>query len=110
MTRSVFTDDVLEKIPQLVAEQYTREEIADKLSLTLGSLKVTCSRMGMSLRVRVPTGKAKRAVLLSKDADRRLASFAVEHDVSVSVLCAALLERIAMDNIINAVLDEGDGK
>src|SRR4029078_13280393 len=40
----------IQKIKKWVAEGISREEIAKSLGVTLGSLQVTCSRLGISLR------------------------------------------------------------
>src|SRR6478609_12163671 len=40
----------LQKIKDWVAEGISREEIAKSLDVTIGSLQVTCSRLGISLR------------------------------------------------------------
>jgi hypothetical protein len=40
----------VQKIKDWVAEGISREEIAKSLGVTLGSLQVTCSRLGISLR------------------------------------------------------------
>jgi hypothetical protein len=42
----------VQKIKDWVAEGISREEIAKLLDVTLGSLQVTCSRLGISLRTR----------------------------------------------------------
>jgi hypothetical protein len=42
----------VQKIKDWVAEGISREEIAKSLGVTLGSLQVTCSRLGISLRRR----------------------------------------------------------
>ena len=42
----------LQKIKDWVAEGISREEIAKSLGVTVGSLQVTCSRLGISLRTR----------------------------------------------------------
>ena len=42
----------VQKIKDWVAEGISREEIAKLLGVTLGSLQVTCSRLGISLRRR----------------------------------------------------------
>jgi hypothetical protein len=52
-----FTPERLEQIKDLVARGVDREEIARLLGVTVGSLQVTCSRLGISLRrPRVPNG------------------------------------------------------
>jgi hypothetical protein len=45
-----FTPANIQKIKDWVAEGISREEIAKSLGVTLGSLQVTCSRLGISLR------------------------------------------------------------
>jgi hypothetical protein len=45
-----FTPERIEQIKNLVERGNTREEIAELLDVTVGSLQVTCSRLGISLR------------------------------------------------------------
>ena len=45
-----FTSQAMEKIKEWVAEGISRDEIANRLGVTVGSLQVTCSRLGISLR------------------------------------------------------------
>jgi hypothetical protein len=45
-----FTPEAIEKIKVLVAQGVGRQEIANLLGVTVGSLQVTCSRFGVSLR------------------------------------------------------------
>src|SRR2546423_15464327 len=45
-----FTAEVIESIKKLVAQGVNRHEIANRLGVTVGSLQVTCSRLGISLR------------------------------------------------------------
>ena len=47
-----FTPANIQKIKDWVAEGISREEIAKTLRVTVGSLQVTCSRLGISLRRR----------------------------------------------------------
>src|SRR5262249_19048814 len=49
--RSVkFTPQVIEQIKGFVAVGISRDEIANRVGATVGSLQVTCSRLGISLR------------------------------------------------------------
>jgi hypothetical protein len=48
--RAKFTPQAIEKIKELVAQGASRGEIANSLDVTVGSLQVTCSRLGISLR------------------------------------------------------------
>ena len=45
-----FTPDNVAKIKSWVAQGVSRDEIASRLKVTVGSLQVTCSRLGVSLR------------------------------------------------------------
>jgi hypothetical protein len=48
-----FTPQAIEKIKELVAQGASRDEIANSLDVTVGSLQVTCSRLGISLRRKI---------------------------------------------------------
>ena len=48
-----FTPHAIEKIKELVAQGVSREAIASLLGVTVGSLQVTCSRLGISLRRKI---------------------------------------------------------
>ena len=48
--RVKFTPEAIEKIKDFVAQGISRDEIANRLGVTVGSLQVTCSRLGISLR------------------------------------------------------------
>jgi hypothetical protein len=48
--RLKFTPERIEQIRNLVERGTTREEIAEIIDVTVGSLQVTCSRLGISLR------------------------------------------------------------
>jgi len=45
-----FTPERIEQIKNLVERGKSREEIAEIINVTVGSLQVTCSRLGISLR------------------------------------------------------------
>lgn len=47
-----FTPERIEQIRNLVERGLTREQIAETIGSTVGSLQVTCSRLGISLRTR----------------------------------------------------------
>ena len=48
-----FTPQAIKKIKELVAQGVSREEVASLLGVTVGSLQVTCSRLGISLRRKI---------------------------------------------------------
>jgi len=47
-----FTSDNIARIKDWVAQGVGREEIANRLEVTVNSLQVTCSKLGISLRKR----------------------------------------------------------
>jgi hypothetical protein len=49
--RVKFTAQVIENIKKFVAQGISRDEIANRLGVPVGSLQVTCSRLGISLRL-----------------------------------------------------------
>jgi hypothetical protein len=58
--RVKFTPQAIEKIKEFVATGISRDEIANRLGVTVGSLQVTCSRMGISLRrIILPNGSGR---------------------------------------------------
>jgi hypothetical protein len=61
----------VQKIKDWVAEGISREEIAELLDVPLGSLQVTCSRLGISLRRRyVLNGNASHSRVMSGNGTR----------------------------------------
>src|SRR5499433_4413606 len=48
--RIKFNPQVIEQIKGFVAVGISRDEIANRVGVTVGSLQVTCSRLGISLR------------------------------------------------------------
>ena len=72
--RVKFTPQAIEKIKEFVAEGISRDEIANRLGVTVGSLQVTCSRLGISLRrIIFPSCSGRRT------ADVRLGSVGIAH-------------------------------
>jgi len=58
--RAKFTPQAIEKIKEFVAAGISRDEIANLLGVTVGSLQVTCSRLGISLRrIILPNGSGR---------------------------------------------------
>jgi DNA-binding transcriptional regulator YiaG len=55
--RIKFTPQVIEQIKESVEAGISRDEIANRVGVTVGSLQVTCSRLGISLRrITLPNG------------------------------------------------------
>jgi len=87
--RVKFTQQAIEKIKEFVAGGISREEIANRLGVTVGSLQVTCSRLGISLRRIISRNGSRRHT-----ADVRLGSVGIAHvreqkEVSQPEACAA---------------------
>ena len=102
------TDEMYARIPALLEQGMTTADIAAMYGVKLGSLKVMCSKRGISLRKGGARPKRYRLLPpLSKDALRSLreATRAMGKD-STERLVGDLLERIASDNLYRAVLDE----
>jgi hypothetical protein len=72
--RVKFTPQAIEKIKEFVAEGISRDEIANRLGVTVGSLQVTCSRLGISLRRIISPNGSRRHT-----ADVRLGSVGIAH-------------------------------
>src|SRR6516164_77218 len=94
--RVKFTPQVIEKIKEFVAEGISRDEIANRLGVTVGSLQVTCSRLGISLRRTIFPSCSER-----RTADVRLGSVGIAHvrepkEVSQPEACAAPVAKFAI--------------
>ena len=77
--RIKFTPQVIEKIKEFVAEGISRHEIANRLGVTVGSLQVTCSRLGISLRrIILPNGSGRHT------ADVRRRTLSPQGSVSIA--------------------------
>ena len=64
--RKKFTPANIEKILDWVKQGISREDIAKSINVTLGSLQVTCSRLGISLRSR-ESARLHRRAFVSND-------------------------------------------
>jgi hypothetical protein len=87
-------------IPQLVDEGLSPLEIANTMGWTVGTLRVKCSHLKISLRRR--GGKFALPGPLLDQLHRR----AVQMGVSTTELVANLLEEIVRDDLFDAVLDK----
>ena len=94
--RVKYTPQVIEKIKEFVAGGISRDEIANRLGVTVGSLQVTCSRLGISLRRIISRNGSRRHT-----ADVRLGSVGIAHvreqkEVSQREACAAPVAKFAI--------------
>jgi hypothetical protein len=133
-SRKKFTPEVISAIRRWVDQGVSAAEIAQKIGCTLGTLRVRCSQLGIRLRSRnssthavghrsvSDTRRTRGARPRSPEAVSRphlrlvisvprktlnqLRTRAVSKGVSGPRFAAALLERIAEDDLYEAVLDE----
>jgi hypothetical protein len=115
MRRKKFTPAVIEQIPNLVREGRSSAQIAEQIGCSVGSLRVQCSKLGISLRY-PPRKKLttisqnghqlrRLAVLLSPSTVDKLKRHGALAHISHSQLVGELIEAIARDNLFRAVLD-----
>lgn len=88
-------------IQGLIDEGHSDPEIASMMGWTVGTLRVRCSQLKISLR------RSAKIVLPQAVIDR-LHDRAVLIGVSAVELAADLLKEIARDDLYNAVLDRDD--
>jgi hypothetical protein len=108
------TDDMFARIPALLLEGMTKEEIAAMYGVTPGSLAVLCCQRGISLRKGGPLPKRPKHMMLPNEplsltddvlqSLRETAQAMGKH--SPARLVRDLLEKIASDGLYKAVLDE----
>jgi hypothetical protein len=92
-------------IPALVQEGLSDLEIANRMGWTVGTLRVRCSQLKISLRRKNING---RQFVLPQAIFDELQQRATMMGVSTSALAAELLHAIVRDGLYNAVLDRDD--
>ena len=109
MKPSQITEEMYARIPALLEQGMTKTAIAAMWGVKLGTLKVFCSRRGISLRKGGPRRLVPRKLVLPlsnhvlkslREAARSLGKDSTERLVS------DLLEKIVSDDLYKAVLDE----
>jgi hypothetical protein len=110
MRRIILTKAVLATIPEMVEQRGMRaHNIAEKLGCKISTLKVRCSQARISLR---PPGSRQgrpksdeRTIRVTKAALALLQDRAAASGKTPGTLAQELIERIARDNLYDAVLD-----
>jgi hypothetical protein len=97
------TDPAL--IPALVEEGLSDLEIANRMGWTVGTLRVRCSQLKISLRRK---NFNQRQFVLPQPIFDQLHQRATMMGVATSTLAAELLQAIVRDGLYNAVLDKDD--
>jgi hypothetical protein len=87
----------------LIDQGFSDLEIANKIGCTVGTLRVRCSQLKISLR------RPAKVVLPQAILDQLIQRAALM-GVSTATLAADLLEEIARDDLYDAVLDRDDTK
>lgn len=124
------TPEVIPQIKTWVSQGLNVHDIAQKIGCTVGTLRVRCSQLGISLRLpktdrrppgaktvswrtlgsyagRDPNDRDEPLLLLVQEITlRRLRRRAAIKGLSHSILAASLLEKIAQDDLYDAVLDD----
>ena len=94
-------------IPALIEEGLSDLEIANRMGWTVGTLRVRCSQLKISLRRKAAN---RRQFVLPQVIFDDLQQRAAMMGVSTSALVAELLHAIVRDGLYNAVLDsDGTG-
>ena len=112
----LFTEEVFLSIPVWLAAGASKEDIAESLGTTVGSLEVMCSARGTSLNTRayknvgIPSPELNMVLRkqLKAEAWVSLCAEARRRKMSGGRLVISLLEYIINDNLFVAVLDLDD--
>jgi hypothetical protein len=99
---TILTHAALARVVTLVDHGRSAAQIADEIGCTLGTLRVRCSQLGISLRRRRGT---ELKVLLPQVTTEQLQQRGALRGISSSTLAAELLMTIACDGLYDAVLD-----
>jgi hypothetical protein len=126
----MFTPNAIVEIQRWLGEGLSADEIAERIGCTVGTLRVRCSQLGISLRrakqscgpaqrdahgtrrVRASArqaGSAPRGLLIlsvRRGTLDQLHTHASSKGISGSRFAATLLEKIAEDDLYAAVLDD----
>ena len=97
-----------EAVMALIAQGLDRFEIAARIGIKPSTVAVHCHYLR---RGRGDRGHPKFAhVRIERDALAALASHAAERGVTVDILARRILQAVIDGNLVNAVLDDGEGK
>ena len=120
MRKKLFTDSVLAQIPRWMREEgLGPSELAARIGCTVGSLRVACSRYGLSLRRHSHKPRSREhyynqapqldefVLALAEEIRDRLRARAAALGMSEVELLALLIETIDRDDLYSAILDDG---
>lgn len=113
--RTVFTEDAVETIRRMVNLNLPKEDIAEAIGTSVSSLKVSCSRMGISLvpgqpdrEPKPPTDNTKKPLrLYFEDHElEKLRNAASRRGTSATNLIYTIIATVLNEGLMNAVLDD----
>jgi len=123
MRKKLFTESVLAQIPQWMRDEgLSAAQIAEKIGCTIGTLRVLCSRHGISLKQRRSYRRPRHDEATSDDVQTdimlslpdetrvRLQERAGLLGFSDTELVSVLIETIDRDDLYSAVLDDRDSR
>ena len=91
-----FTPERLQQIRNLVERGKSREEIAELIGVTVGSLQVTCSRLGISLRRIISPNGSRRHTADVRPGSVGIAHVGEQKEVSQPEACGAPVGKFAL--------------
>src|SRR6516225_1221590 len=94
--RVKFTPQVIENIKGFLAEGISRDEIANRLGVTVASLQVTCSRLGISLRRIISPNGSRRHTADVRPSSVGIAHVREQKEVSQREACGAPVGKFAL--------------
>jgi hypothetical protein len=99
-----------EMIREFITQGLTDTEIANRMGWTVGTLRVRCSQLGISLRRSCKKARLKRLqkIPIPTDVFEQLHQRAALMGISATALAVDLLKEIARDGLYDAVLDRDD--
>jgi hypothetical protein len=106
MNRPLFTKATIGRIQAMQDSGSTNREIAAAIGTSEGSLAARASQLGLSRNPQHPSG---RRVTIPEQIFTQCLPYATQRHLSSSDLIRLLLNRIAQDNLFEAVLDDDAG-
>lgn len=99
-----------EMIREFITQGLTDTEIANRMDWTVGTLRVRCSQLGISLRRSCKKVRLRRLqkIPIPTDVFEQLHQRAALMGISAAALAVDLLKEIARDGLYDAVLDRDD--
>jgi len=94
--RIKFTPERFQQIRNLVERGKSREEIAELIGVTVGSLQVTCSRLGISLRRIISPNGSRRHTADVRSGSVGIAHVGEQKEVSQPEACGAPVGKFAL--------------